>query len=262
MPSLASSRMTCEHLRDELRVEGARHLVEQHQARLHRERAHDRDALLLAAGEPVRDTRRACRRGRSGRAARRRAPPPPPSRARAPFAAPSVMFSSTDMCGKRLKDWKTIPIPRRTAFTSTPGAVISSPRTTIRPASIGSSRFTQRSSVDFPEPDAPMRQTTSCSASSRSMPRSTSSFPKDLRRPSISQCRRAHASSPCLLAALVARDEPVGEARHRDRERDEDDRRRDVRRVVERRGDLDLRLPERLDDAEQRRRAPCPSGGR
>ena len=24
------------------------------------------------------------------------------------------------MCGKRLKDWKTIPIPRRTAFTSTP----------------------------------------------------------------------------------------------------------------------------------------------
>ena len=34
---------------------------------------------------------------------------------------------------------------------------------TIVPASIGSSRFTQRSSVDFPEPDAPIRQTTSCS---------------------------------------------------------------------------------------------------
>ncbi len=30
------------------------------------------------------------------------------------------MFATTDMCGKRLKDWKTIPIPRRTSFTSTP----------------------------------------------------------------------------------------------------------------------------------------------
>ena len=46
--------MTCEHLRDELGVERARHLVEQHEVGLHRERAHDRDALLLAAGEPIR----------------------------------------------------------------------------------------------------------------------------------------------------------------------------------------------------------------
>ena len=43
-----------EHLRHELRVERARHLVEEEQPRLHRERPHDRDALLLAAGEPVR----------------------------------------------------------------------------------------------------------------------------------------------------------------------------------------------------------------
>ena len=57
-----------------------------------------------------------------------------------------------------------MPIRRRTRFTFTPCAVISLPSTTIRPASIGSSRFTQRSSVDFPEPDAPIRQTTSCSA--------------------------------------------------------------------------------------------------
>ena len=56
------------------------------------------------------------------------------------------------MCGKRLNDWKTIPISRRTRLTSTPRAVISSPPTTIRPASIGSSRLTQRRSVDLPEP--------------------------------------------------------------------------------------------------------------
>jgi hypothetical protein len=40
-------------LGDELRVERARHLVEEHQARTHRERAHDRDALLLAARDAV-----------------------------------------------------------------------------------------------------------------------------------------------------------------------------------------------------------------
>ena len=66
------------------------------------------------------------------------------------------------MCGKRLNDWKTIPIRRRIALRSTLRAVISTPPTTIRPAWIGSSRLMQRSSVDLPEPDAPIRQTTSC----------------------------------------------------------------------------------------------------
>ena len=42
-----------EHLCDELGVERARHLVEQHQLRLHRKRADDRDPLLLAAREAV-----------------------------------------------------------------------------------------------------------------------------------------------------------------------------------------------------------------
>src|SRR6185437_14685148 len=42
-----------DHLHNELRVERARHLVEQHQPRLHGQRAHDRDPLLLAAVEVV-----------------------------------------------------------------------------------------------------------------------------------------------------------------------------------------------------------------
>ena len=42
-----------EHLGHELRVERARDLVEEDELRLHRERAHDRDPLLLAAGEAV-----------------------------------------------------------------------------------------------------------------------------------------------------------------------------------------------------------------
>ena len=43
-----------EHLGDELGVERARDLVEEQQPWLHRERAHDRDPLLLAAREAVR----------------------------------------------------------------------------------------------------------------------------------------------------------------------------------------------------------------
>ena len=40
-----------EHLADHLRVEGAGRLVKEHDLRLHRQRAHDGKALLLAAGE-------------------------------------------------------------------------------------------------------------------------------------------------------------------------------------------------------------------
>ncbi len=42
-----------EHLCNQFRVERARDLVEEHQLRLHREGAHDRDALLLPSREPV-----------------------------------------------------------------------------------------------------------------------------------------------------------------------------------------------------------------
>ncbi len=54
MPPVRELADHVEHLGDELRVERARHLVEQQQVRLHRERTRDRDALLLAAREPVR----------------------------------------------------------------------------------------------------------------------------------------------------------------------------------------------------------------
>ena len=55
MPSRSeSSRTSVSTSDDELRVERARDLVEQHQLGVHRERAGDRDALLLAAREPVR----------------------------------------------------------------------------------------------------------------------------------------------------------------------------------------------------------------
>ena len=120
----------------------------------------------------------------------------------------SVTLSSTDMCGNRLKAWKTIPTRRRIRSTATPSAVISSPTTTIRPASIGSSRLMQRRSVDLPEPDAPIRQTTSCSATVRSMPRRTCSDPNDLCNPSM---RKASAGATLTWRHL---DRSADRARH------------------------------------------------
>ena len=61
---------------------------------------------------------------------------------------------------------------------------------------------------------------------------------------------RVHARASSRAA--VARDQPVGEARERDRQQQEQQRGREVRRVVEGGGRLDLRLAKRLDDTEQR----------
>src|SRR5581483_236162 len=91
---------------------------------------------------------------------------------------PRLTFCSTVMCGKRLYAWKTIPILRRSAFMSTLPFVTSWPSTTISPSSTRSSRLMQRNSVDLPEPEAPMRQTTLCSFTSRSTRRRTSRSPK------------------------------------------------------------------------------------
>ncbi len=78
-----------------------------------------------------------------------------------------------------------MPTWRRTRFSSTPAPVTWCPSRLIRPLSMGSSRLMQRSSVDLPEPEAPIRQMTSWAATDRLMPLSTSLVPKDLCRSSI-----------------------------------------------------------------------------
>ena len=50
-PLPGQSEHDLEHLAYQLRVEGRRHLVEQHELRPHRKRSRDRDPLLLTAGE-------------------------------------------------------------------------------------------------------------------------------------------------------------------------------------------------------------------
>src|ERR1700716_4315604 len=96
----------------------------------------------------------------------------------------SMRFSRTLMCGHRLKCWNTIPISGRTARAarrsaeSGLGEAIVVPRMLTRPALGFSSSARQRSRVVLPEPDGPITQTMSFSATGRLTCRSTSLLPK------------------------------------------------------------------------------------
>ena len=90
-----------------------------------------------------------------------------------------VQLSSTDLLLKRLKPWNTMPIFWRRAFRLTFKSIKSCPSNQMWPESASSSKLMQRSSVDLPEPDAPMMHTTSPRLTSRSMPLSTCRSPKD-----------------------------------------------------------------------------------
>src|SRR2546423_562644 len=76
-----------------------------------------------------------------------------------------------------------MPILRRMALMSVPPAIRSTPSMMIAPLVGSSSRLQQRNSVLLPEPDGPMMNTSSCGATTRSMPRRTSVCPKLLCRP-------------------------------------------------------------------------------
>ena len=95
-----------------------------------------------------------------------------------------------------------MPIRRRTASMSTSGSVTSTPPTNTFPDVGCSSRFTQRSSVDFPEPDGPMTHTTSLGPTRKSMPRAPPASPNDLCR-SLDPYRR-RLGHPRALARLAS----------------------------------------------------------
>ena len=190
--------------------------------RRHHQRPRDRDPLLLAARELVRVLARLLGQADARRAARARAAPPRPAAASGSAARRASGCRITVRCGKRLNCWKTIPIRCRTAETSTPFAVISSPSKKMRPAWIGSSRLTQRSSVLLPLPLGPMITSTSPAATSRSIPSRTRLSPKLLRTPSSRRtgprCRAGlSASAACVGAhgALAVRCRRVDGFRHR-----------------------------------------------
>src|SRR5947208_7990746 len=88
-----------------------------------------------------------------------------------------------------------MPIFCRTRLMSTSARVMSVPSTATEPRVGSSSRLQQRRSVDLPEPDGPMMNTSSPWATARSMPFSTSRVPKDL-------CSALTSSIEAMLGAL------------------------------------------------------------
>ena len=103
-----------EDLLDQLGVEGARHLVEQHHVRVHGQGPRDRHPLLLAAREALGVLVHLVGEADPGQQ-RLRPWPRASSRLRSStFSWASETFSSALLCGNRLNCWNTIPTRRRT----------------------------------------------------------------------------------------------------------------------------------------------------
>ena len=222
MPSVAELADDVEHLGDELGIERARDLVEQHQSGCI---ASARTIATRCCWPP--DSRSGYSSALVGeadarRGARQRARSASASSSSSTLRGASVMLREHASCaGTGCRPGTRCRSRRRMRLMSTPRAVISSPVDHDPP------RVDRLEQVHAPqqrrlaEPDAPMRQTTSCSSTTRSMPRSTSSVTEaTCARRSISQRLAGAVVSPSLgaCAAAVARDQPVDEARHRDRD--------------------------------------------
>ena len=91
-----------QHFAGELRVERGGDLVEQHHLRLHRQRAGDRGALLLAAGKLLGIGVQPCREPDLRQHLRASALRLARGHAASPQHGASVMFCSTVRCGNRL----------------------------------------------------------------------------------------------------------------------------------------------------------------
>ena len=137
------------HLLAQLEVERAERLVEQQRGGLVDERARERDALLLAAGElpglallHALEAHRAQRRATRVRTS---------SRLTRFTRSPNATFSNTLMCGNSAYDWNTMLTCRLAGGT----CVTSPPRSRMRPL-VGSSKpAIMRSVVVLPQPDGP-----------------------------------------------------------------------------------------------------------
>ena len=140
-------------------VEIAGGLVGDQQRRSRRQRAGQRDALLLAARELGRIMADALREADGGqfRCARARASRAPAS------SSGAATFSSAVIVGMSWNDWNTMPIrwPRNRASSSSLMRWIGSPSMKISPLSGRSSPAIVISSVDLPEPEGPIRPTAS-----------------------------------------------------------------------------------------------------
>ncbi len=96
--------------------------------------------------------------------------------------SPAATLSKTDIVGNGLGFWKTMPIARRTATTSTAGSYTFASSSSTRPSACAPGisscmRLMQRIIVDLPQPEGPMIAVTSLARNSRSMPFTCSALP-------------------------------------------------------------------------------------
>ena len=232
VPCSASARTTVSTSPDQLRVERGGDLVEEQQGRLRAQRAHQRDPLLLAAGHPVGVLVRLVREPeaveqlagpllRLGLAVRR-----------APCAAPACSCRARSGAGTGCRPGRPCRSGRAPRVGRPAGRRSRGPRSGCTPSSISSSRLRQRSSVDLPEPDDPIRQTTSCGVDGE-----VDVVEHDLVAVGLAEVghlqERVGHRAPCRSRSHRAVLEPVGQSGERDRQHDEERRHDHVRREVE-----------------------------
>ena len=150
-----------EHLRGARGVERARRLVGQQQRGPVGQRAGDRDALALPARQPRGQLTGALQHAEPVEqlaGPRERVLPRAP-----PTSAASATFSSAVRCSIRWKNWNTRPTcrRRRRASAAAPSPSRRAPAISMLPSSAGSSPASTCSSVDLPQPDGPIRATSS-----------------------------------------------------------------------------------------------------
>ena len=114
------------------------------------------------------------------------------------------------------------------------------------PSSTVSSRLTQRSRVNLPEPDAPIRTTTSCSATCNGEIAQYHVAAEHLPNRSTLQ-DSTHAAPSRGLTARCPQRHPVGDKDQQDGHENREHTRNDIGRVVVGLSGLDLRRPDSVD---------------
>ena len=179
-PFLGELLRGVEDFADRFGVESGGGLVERHDLGFHRQSWADGDALLLAAGG-WRGSWRPCRRGRPCAAGPWRGPRRRGGTGPALWTGPLMTLASAVRWGNSSKLWNTMPMRWRNGAHATWVAGKGMPSGRISPPWSDSNPLVQRSSVDLPEPEGPIRQITSRRLTSIDTPSKATKSPSSLR---------------------------------------------------------------------------------
>ena len=192
------------------RIERAERLVEREEARMADQRARQRHALLLAAGQHRRPMRRACSSSPTSRSvlspARDRASGEPRSRPR-----PTSTFDSTRAQGSSRGSWNMTRTSRSGPLVDAFAEADCCRRWLLE------AERSAAASVLLPQPLRPTMATNCPAGMCRSMPRSTWLLPNDLRKPRMVSGKPRDAARPSRRAPAAPvrrnRDDPAARRR-------------------------------------------------